>query len=246
MHGVNVDDAGGDPIAPRAGVTGTLHTEPMTTSADALPSKKDPDDGRVRNLVEWGVIILIAVVFAFLVRGFAFQTFYIPSESMVPRLQTDDRVLVNKLTYDLRDPARGDVVVFRTPPGSNITGMDDLVKRIVGMPGDNIEGHDGHIYIDGKLLKEPYLDANVQSKTFAAVHVPANSYFMLGDNRQFSNDSTVWGPAKRDLFVGPVFVTIWPLDRIDVPGWVWVIPIAAGIGGVGYLVLRRRDRRTAV
>ena len=112
------------------------------------------------------MIIVVAVAFAFLVRGFAFQTFYIPSESMVPRLQTDDRVLVNKLTYDLRDPARGDVVVFRTPPGSHITGMDDLVKRIVGMPGETIEGRDGHIYINGKLLAEPYLDADVQSKTF--------------------------------------------------------------------------------
>src|SRR6476659_4127939 len=99
MHRVTVDDAGGDPIAPGA----------------LLPTARDSDDGRMRNLVAWGVI-------------FAFQTFYIPSESMVPRLETDDRVLVNKLTYDLRDPARGDVVVFRTPPGSHITGMADLVK----------------------------------------------------------------------------------------------------------------------
>ena len=95
MHRVTVDDPGGDPLAP-----GALRSEP-------LPVARDGDDGRMRNLVEWGVIIVIAVAFAFLVRGFAFQTFYIPSESMVPRLETDDRVLVNKLTYDLRDPARG-------------------------------------------------------------------------------------------------------------------------------------------
>jgi signal peptidase I len=233
MHRVTVDDPGGDPIAP-----GSLRSEPLVIGRDA-------EDGRMRNLIEWGVIIAIAIAFAFLVRGFAFQTFYIPSESMVPRLETDDRVLVNKLTYDLRDPARGDVVVFRTPPGSHITGMDDLVKRIVGMPGDTIEGRDGRIYINDKLLQEPYLDAGVQSKTFGPTEVPANSYFMLGDNRQFSNDSTVWGPANRNLFVGPVFVTIWPLDRIDVPGWVWVIPIAAGIGSLGYLVLRKRRPATA-
>src|SRR6476469_7249099 len=177
MHRVTVDDAGGDPIAPGA----------------LLPTARDSDDGRMRTLVEWGVIIAIA--FAFIVRGFAFQTFYIPSESMVPRLETDDRVLVNKLTYDLRDPARGDVVVFRTPPNAKkeVQGMDDLVKRVIGMPGETIEGKDGHVYINGKLLPEPWLDANVQSKPFAPVHVPANSYFMLGDNRQYSNDSTVWG-----------------------------------------------------
>jgi len=210
-----------------------------------VPPAAGHDDHRVRNLVEWGVIIAIAVGFAFLVRGFAFQTFYIPSESMVPRLETDDRVLVNKLTFDLRDPERGDVVVFRTPPGSHITGMDDLVKRVVGLPGETIEGRGGHIYINGKRLAEPYLDPGVQSKTFAPVHIPANSYFMLGDNRQFSNDSTVWGPANRNLFVGPVFVTIWPLDRIDVPGWVWLVPIAAAGGALVYLVTRRRRSGTA-
>ena len=119
-----------------------------------------------------------------------------------------------------------------------------LVKRIVGMPGETIEGRDGHILIDGKLLTEPYLEPGVQSKTFGPRQVPANSYFMLGDNRQFSNDSIVWGPANRNLFVGPVFVTIWPLDRIDVPGWVWVIPIGAGAALVGYLVVRKRRPAT--
>ena len=140
---------------------------------------------------------------------------------------------------------RGDIVVFKAPPDQRLTGIDDLVKRVVGLPGETVAGHGGHVYINGKELKEPYLDADVQSKTFGPTQVPANSYFMLGDNRQFSNDSTVWGPANRNLFVGPVFVTIWPLDRIDVPGWVWVIPIAAGIGGLGYLVLRKRRPATA-
>src|SRR3954466_836971 len=143
MQRVNVDNAGGDPVAP-----GPLR-------ADPLPLPASESDGRVRNMVEWGVIIVIAVAFAFLVRGFAFQTFYIPSESMVPRLETDDRVLVNKLTYDLRDPARGDVVVFRTPPNAHISNMDDLVKRIVGLRGETIKGGDGKILINGKVLKEP-------------------------------------------------------------------------------------------
>lgn len=225
---MNVDDAGADPTL--SGACGAF----------AVATTKPPNE-RNKAIIEWVVIIVIAVGFAFLVRGFAFQTFYIPSESMVPRLETDDRVLVNKLAYDFRDPARGDVVVFRTPPRSNITDMADLVKRIVGMPGETIEGRNGQIYIDGKVLAEPYLPADVRSKDFAPVKIPANSYFMLGDNRQYSNDSTVWGPANGDLFVGPVSVTIWPLDRIDVPGWVWIIPIALAAGGLVYLTLRRKD-----
>jgi signal peptidase I len=229
MRRVNTNDAGLDPLG-----AGAVASQPVTTTGA-------PDSG-MRNLIEWIVIIAIAVGFAFLVRGVAFQTFYIPSESMVPRLQTDDRVLVNKLAYDIRDPNRGDVVVFSTPPGSHINDMSDLVKRIVGLPGETIQGRDGHVYINGKLLPEPYLPTDVRSKDFGPSIVPANSYFMLGDNRQFSNDSTVWGPANRKLFVGPVFATIWPLDRVDIPGWIWMIPIALLIGGLAYLLIRRRER----
>ena len=245
---MNPDDLATEPAAPASstavGVPVGAEFPPIATDAasGARTAKSEPDDGRMRNLIEWGVIILVAVGFAFLVRGFAFQTFFIPSESMVPRLETDDRVLVNKFAFDLRDPARGDVVVFRTPPNATgITGMDDLVKRVVGMPGETIEGRDGHIFIDGRVLKEPYLPAGLQSTTFAAQRIPANSYFMLGDNRQFSNDSTHWGPANRNLFVGPVFMTIWPLDRIDVPGWLWGIPLVLALGSGAYFVLRRRE-----
>jgi len=211
------------------------------TDPTTAPSVTEGPSG-LRNAVEWTAIIVVAVGFALLVRGFAFQTFFIPSTSMVPRLQVEDRVLVNKLTYDLRDPARGDIVVFRTPPSSNITNMDDLVKRIVGMPGETIEGRDGRIYINGNLLEEPYLGSEVQSKTFGPAEVPANSYYMLGDNRQSSNDSTVWGPASRDLFVGPVFATIWPLNRIDIPGWLWFVPLGLVLATLLYYLFRRRAR----
>ena len=240
---MNPDDVGLNPATPPGAAFPPVGATPVVRSEPLPITAEHENNGRLRNIIEWGVIILVAVVFAFLVRGFAFQTFFIPSESMIPRLETDDRVLVNKFAYDLRDPSRGDVVVFRTPPNAkpSAPGMDDLVKRIVGMPGDTIEGRDGHIYINGKMLDEPYLPVGRQSTTFAAVKVPANSYFMLGDNRQYSNDSTHWGPANRNLFVGPVFVTIWPLDRIDVPGWLWGIPIAIALGSGIYLVLRRRE-----
>ncbi len=226
-------------------ITDPAADAPAERQSSAESAEASPLSAGLRNLIEWGVIIVVAVVFAFVVRGLVFQTFFIPSESMVPKLEINDRILVNKLAYDFGDPERGDVVVFKTPPNSQIRGMDDLVKRIVGLPGDTIEGRDGRIYINGALLPEPYLAASVQSKTFPESKVPANSYFMLGDNRQVSKDSTVWGPASRDLFVGPVFVTIWPLNRIDVPGWLWGLPIAIGLGGLAFFVIRRREPEPA-
>ncbi len=240
---MNPDEPGLHPSGPPSATLAAADAVRPVGAEFPVAAPAEPEhDGRLRNLLEWGGIILVAVLFALLVRGLAFQTFYIPSESMVPRLETNDRVLVNKLAYDFRDPARGDVTVFRTPPNANITAMDDLVKRIVGMPGETIEGRDGRIYINGELLDEPYLAPDVTSPSFAPVKIPANSYFMLGDNRQLSNDSHIWGPANRDLFVGPVFVTIWPLDRIDVPGWLWGIPIAIGVGSVLFFVFRKRDQ----
>ena len=249
---MNPDDLATDPAAPLSPLASSAPvgaefppTGTPGAASHGAAGARTANDGRVRNLVEWGVIILVAVGFAFLVRGYAFQTFFLPSESMVPRLETDDRVLVNKFAFDLRDPSRGDVVVFRTPPNATgITGMDDLVKRAVGLPGETIEGRDGRILNNGRVIEEPYLPAGLRSTTFAAQKIPANSYFMLGDNRQYSNDSTHWGPANRDLFVGPVFMTIWPLDRIDVPGWMWGIPVVLLLGSGAYFVLRRRESAT--
>ena len=196
--------------------------EPRAAVADAPPPAKQGPT-RSRAVVEWVVLIVAALLIALVVRTFVFQAFYIPSPSMVPTLEVGDRVLVNKLSYDFGDPERGDVVVFKAPPGAATPDMKDLVKRIVGLPNDTIEGHDGHIYINGHQLDEPYLPASVQSKTFAPVHVPPNSYFMLGDNRQSSRDSTVFGPVKGSTFIGSVFLTIWPLDRISIPLWPFLL-----------------------
>jgi signal peptidase I len=131
------------------------------------------------------------------------QVFFIPSESMIPALKVGDRVLVNKVAYKAADPERGDIVVFRAPPAAATPEIRDLVKRLVALPGETIEGRDGAIYIDGQRLDEPYLPADVQSRTFAPETVPPDSYFMLGDNRQYSKDSTFFGPIPRADLIGP-------------------------------------------
>ena len=186
----------------------------MTDGSRASGSTSD--EAR-RSLPVWqeGLLLLaIALVLAIGIKYFFVQAFYIPSPSMVPTLDVGDRVLVNKLSYHLHSVHRGDIVVFSAPPGVESADIKDLVKRVIGLPGDTIEGRGGHIYIDGRLLKEPYLPADIESKTFGPEHVPAHSYFVLGDNRPSSKDSTVFGPISRSLIVGRVFVRIWPLGRL--------------------------------
>lgn len=134
---------------------------------------------------------------------------------MVPTLIRGDRVLVNKLSYKAHEPNRFDIVVFLAPKGTETDLIKDLVKRVVGLPGETIEGRDGRILINGTVIEEPFLPAGLQSRTFGPVKVPPKSYFMLGDNRPFSKDSTYFGPIEGKTFVGRVFVRIWPLNRLN-------------------------------
>jgi signal peptidase I len=193
------------------------------TTIETPPEASDPilpDDDTVRQrrrrngtrqAIEWVVLIGTALVIAIVIKTFLFQAFFIPSESMVPTLKVNDRVLVNKLSYKLHGIHRGDIVVFSKPP-SETDNIKDLVKRVIGMPGETVEGRDNHIY--GKLLEEPYLPAGTIIGTFSPRKVPANSLWVMGDNRSASRDSRYFGPIKESSVVGRVFVRIWPLNRL--------------------------------
>ena len=173
---------------------------------------KNEDRAFARNVLEWIVVLGAAVAVAIILRTFVFQAFYIPSESMETTLYKDDRLLVNKVSYRLHDVNRGDVVVFRRPddqPGE----IRDLIKRVIGLPGETVEGRGGVIYIDDQQLVEPYLDGNPFSD-FAPVTVPEGHYFMMGDNRDESLDSRRFGPIDEDRIVGRAFVLFWPFDRV--------------------------------
>ncbi|MGE0794938.1 MAG: signal peptidase I [Acidimicrobiia bacterium] len=169
---------------------------------------------RTRNLVEWAAIIVGALLLALLVKTFLFQAFYIPSLSMYPTLDKGDRVLVNKLSYDLHDVHRGDLVVFERPPGEPST-IKDLIKRVIGLPGDVIEARDGIVYIDGKPLEEDYVDAGDRTENLPAQTVPEGELFVMGDNRDNSEDSRVFGPIDEDTVVGRAFVRVWPVTRFS-------------------------------
>ncbi len=152
-----------DPDRPSSGDVGDLGSgteapPPPAGGASGTRRKGDkPPKSQVTSIVEWVLVIGGAVVLALIVKIVLLQAFYIPSASMDPTLQKGDRVLVNKLSYKLHDVNRGDIVVFERPPSETATNIPDLIKRVVGLPGEEIVITEGHVYIDGNLLDEPYL-----------------------------------------------------------------------------------------
>jgi len=199
---------------------------PVTPATDAAPGGTPSGGGRpgrrrgrakpsaVRVAVEWIVLIVAALLVALVIKTFLFQAFYIPSESMVPTLQVGDRVLVNKLSYKLHDVHRQDIVVFTAPKAAETGDIKDLVKRVIGLPGDTVEARDGKVYVNGTQLSEPYLPPGTQTTNLPPTKIPPGYMFVMGDNREASKDSRIFGPVKENAIVGRVFVKIWPFKRI--------------------------------
>ena len=181
------------------------------TSADETPPGASARRGmsrQVRTAVEWVAIVAAALLAALLVKTFLFQPFYIPSESMVPTLQINDRVLVNKLD---RDPERGRIFVFKRPSATTPTPMNkDLIKRVIGEPGDTVEGREGKVFVNGRELTEPYLPENTTTTSFGPVRLEAGQVWVMGDNRGASMDSRTFGPIDKSSIVGRAFVLFWP------------------------------------
>lgn len=165
---------------------------------------------------EFAESALIAIVLVFLViRPFIVQAFYIPSGSMLPTLLIRDQILVNKFVYRFHEPAHGDIVVFKSPKwASGDMIVRDYIKRLVGLPGDVIEVKDGAVYRNGKRLNEPYINEPYINYDMEPVRVPKGELFVMGDNRNDSNDSHRWGPLNRNRVIGKTMVRFWPLNRI--------------------------------
>jgi signal peptidase I len=123
-------------------------------------------------------------------------------------------ILVNKLSYDFHGVHRGDIVVFNKPPNDTTPGVKDLIKRVIGLPGETISGQNGQVYINDHPLAEPWLPKGETTQPFPATRIPAGDYFMMGDNRGDSADSRIIGPIPKRLFIGRAFLRVWPLSRI--------------------------------
>jgi signal peptidase I len=198
----------------------------------ADPSEPTVAEGSSKKshwLRETAVVVIIALAAALLLRTFVVQTFFIPSGSMEPTLQIGDRILVNKLSYHLHGVDRGNIVVFRRPADENCGGapVADLVKRVIGLPGETLSLKKGYVYVNGKRLDESWLPSSVQGMTFPGPAgptynlakpyvVPANHYFVMGDNRSDSCDSRYWGPIPRSLIVGKVDLRVWPIGSFHI------------------------------
>jgi len=162
--------------------------------------------------IEYLVILLIsfALVFGF-VRPFVMEAFWIPSGSMIPTLEIGDRVLVNKFIYRFTEPDRGDIIVFRSVDNPN----EDLIKRVVALPGDEIAVRRGRLLLNGEPQKEPFTNKKFPDRSFyARTTVPEGHVFVMGDNRGNSADSRVFGPLPKKNIEGEAFLRFWPPHRI--------------------------------
>jgi signal peptidase I len=174
---------------------------------------------------EWVTVVGVALVIAFLVRGFALQQFYISGPSMESTMFQDNRVLVNKLSYRLHDIHRGDVVVFdRVTTDGVAVQHDDLIKRVIGLAGDTISISNCVVSVNGKTIDEPYLndydlaqsnlDERCRVPELPVTTVESGHLFVMGDNRPQSFDSRMFGTIDKSLVIGRAFVIIWPLGSV--------------------------------
>ncbi len=162
------------------------------------------------------LILGIALVLALLVRVFVAEPRYIPSTSMVPTLEVGDRLIVEKISYRWRSPLPGDIVVFAPPPQLQELGYrpdQAFIKRVVGIPGDLIEVKSGRVYRNQQQLREPYL-AEPPAYTWGPITIPADCLLVLGDNRNDSNDSHLWGLLPREQVIGRAWFRFWPLSHL--------------------------------
>ena len=201
----------------------------------AAARKPKQEESFLSFLAELPLLIVVALAVAVVIKTFLVQPFYIPSGSMIPTIEINDRVMVSKLSYWFGEPDRGDVVVFTNPYVLETEGgesvpeaivrhvleaigvrtaiADDFIKRVVAVGGDTIEIRDNEVVINGNPLEEPYLNNGSVMPDRSAEDIPDGYVFVMGDNRSGSQDSRVFGPIPVDNVIGRAFITIWPIDR---------------------------------
>lgn len=198
------------------------------------PQEEPTKDSRGSFLYELPGLLLAALVVAVVIKTFVIQPFYIPSGSMIPTLEVDDRVMVSKVQNLFGEVERGEILVFENPYrveeeesipeavvrsvlealGIRTSPYDDLVKRVIALEGEEIEIRDNQVFIDGFAIEEPYLPPGTSMPDFGPQTIPDDHLFMMGDNRNSSSDGRVFGPIPLDDVIGEAVIRIWPMDRL--------------------------------
>ena len=190
------------------------NSQPQVSPDSAEPQKKGLElkKSQKENLQ----IVAIALILAVVIRLFVAEPRFIPSDSMVPTLAIGDRLVVEKVSYGFRPPETGDIIVFEPPAQLQQYGYAPnraFIKRIIGTPGDVVQVHKGAVYLNQRPLTEPYT-AEPPDYEMEQVQVPADQFFVMGDNRNNSNDSHVWGFLPKQNIIGRAIFRFFPIDRI--------------------------------
>lgn len=205
-------------------------------SDQTIPPAAKKKDSFFDFLKELPILIVVAFAIALLIKTFLAQAFFIPSGSMENTLLVGDRVLVEKVTYRIRDPEYSDIVVFRSPTASEVPKVDrglvrnffyglaeglglrsserDFIKRVIATEGQEVKVQQGAVYVDGKKLTEPYLRDQSPLPDYGPTKVPNGRIFVMGDNRFNSQDSRAFGPITEESIIGRAFVLVWPPARV--------------------------------
>ncbi len=184
-------------------------------STETTPTVLAPETPRWKAAWENFQILFVALILALIVRSVIAEPRFIPSDSMVPTLHVGDRLVVEKVSYRFQAPQFGDIIVFDPPPQLQTQGYakdQAFIKRIIGLPGQTVTVQNGIVYVDQQPLKEPYI-AQPPDYLMPPVQVPENTYFVMGDNRNNSNDSHVWGFLPRQNIIGRAWLRFFPFDR---------------------------------
>ena len=188
---------------------------PDSSESAPIPVQGRPvrQGGRIiEYLGELPVLIISAIVLAWVIKSFIAQPFVIPSQSMAETLVPGDRVVVTKVNYRVKSPIPGEVIVFQAPERSGMSDQD-FIKRIVARSGDEVEVRGGHLFVNGRRMREPYITPDNPDSEFGPETVPKNAYFVMGDNRSNSKDSRFFGAVGRERIIGKAIAIYWPPPR---------------------------------
>ena len=182
----------------------------ITNPGSATPPENTPGPQLRRELRSWTRDLAVALGLALVIIIFLYQPVKVEGTSMAPLLSDQERIFINKFVYRFEPIERGDVVVFWYP----LDRSKSFIKRVVGLPGDTVEIRSGHLYVGGRELMEPYVPANyLDGASYPPLTLPAESYFVMGDHRDSSNDSRVFGPVPRQFIYGKAVFAYWPVDH---------------------------------